>query len=95
MGSMATCASCSADLEPSYKFCIKCGTPVLREWHTVIGSDAASGDPAETIIRIRKPPPTPEEQVSRGALTLFAWSLGGLLALIAVAAVVVFAASRV
>jgi len=91
---MAICRSCSADLEPQFKFCVTCGTPVLREWHTVIGSDAAAGDPAATIIRVRKPPPTREEEASRGALTLFAWSLGGLLAIIGVAAIVVLVASR-
>ncbi len=72
---MARCISCSAELQPAWKYCIHCGQRV-ETVPSAIRPDAAPE------------PQTPRGQVT--ALALFGWGLGALLAVIAVVAVVLF-----
>jgi len=70
---MARCISCSAELQPEWKFCIYCGQKV-EHVPSAIRPDAA--------------PQAPRRHIT--ALALFGWGLGGLLAVIAAVAVVLF-----
>jgi hypothetical protein len=76
---MARCASCSAELQPTWKFCIYCGTAVapaaIRP--EPVATDAAAGEPRAQLT----------------ALGLFAWGLGILLAAIGVVAAVLLSSS--
>jgi hypothetical protein len=50
---MANCANCGAKLEPSYKFCIACGTPVSAEAVTETqpaSDDAAPAAPEAPVV---------------------------------------------
>ena len=71
---MARCISCSAELQPAWKFCIYCGQQVHAE------------SSVPSAIRPDDSDEVPRRQVT--VLALFGWGLGGLLAVIAVVAVV-------
>ena len=75
---MARCISCSAELQPAYKFCIYCGQRVEPVGVAIV--------PA--AIRPDVTSEAPRRQVT--ALALFGWGLAGLLAVIAVVSVVLF-----
>ena len=87
---MATCTHCSAELAPAYKFCIMCGTPVVRSWSTIIEMDAAA--PAERVPAAIRPPLDVES--GPAPVTLFTWSLVGILTAIAIAAIVLALVTR-
>lgn len=70
---MARCSSCSAELQPEWKFCIYCGHRVAT------GIPAGSGTADATAE-------APRRQVT--ALGLFGWGLGALLLVIAAVAAV-------
>lgn len=71
---MARCISCSAELQPAWKFCIYCGQRVETVPAAIRPTDAAAEAPRRHVT----------------ALALFGWGLAGLLAVIAVVAVVLF-----
>jgi hypothetical protein len=76
---MARCASCSAELQPTWKFCIYCGTAV-----------APAAVRPESAARAAT---TDEPRSQLTALGLFGWGLGILLAAIGVVAAVVLGSS--
>jgi hypothetical protein len=76
---MARCASCSAELQPTWKFCIYCGTAV-----------APAAVRPEPVAREAT---TDEPRSQLTALGLFGWGLGILLAAIGVVAAVVLGSS--
>jgi RNA polymerase subunit RPABC4/transcription elongation factor Spt4 len=87
---MATCTHCSAELAPTYKFCIRCGTPVVRNWSTIIEVDATA--PAERVPGAIRPPVDVES--GPAPVTLFTWSLIGILTAIAIAGIVLALVTR-
>jgi hypothetical protein len=78
---MARCASCSAELQPNWKFCIHCGTAVapaaIRPAIITPAMDVATDEPRSQLT----------------ALGLFGWGLGILLAAIGVVAAVLLGTS--
>ena len=72
---MARCISCSAELQPAWKYCIHCGQRV---------ADVPGAIRPDTEADVA--PEAPRTHVT--ALALFGWGLGALLAVIAVVAVV-------
>lgn len=71
---MARCRSCSAELQPAWKYCIYCGERVASEIPAAIRPTDATAD-------------APARQVT--ALGLFGWGLGALLVVIGVVSAVV------
>ena len=70
---MARCTSCSAELQPAWKFCIYCGQRVASRIPGAIRpTDATAEAPARHVT----------------ALGLFGWGLGALLVVIGVASAV-------
>lgn len=73
---MSTCASCGAELAPSWKFCIKCGAPVAVS--TLVAEPVAEftlvAEPVETIaeehevIAEAEPEPETEAEVIPAAI---------------------------
>jgi len=73
---MARCSSCSAELQPAWKYCIYCGERVTSEIPAAIRpADGAAGAPARHVT----------------ALGLFAVGLGALLVVIGVVSVLLLA----
>jgi len=89
-GVMATCTHCSAELAPAYKFCVRCGTPVVRTWSTIIEVDATA--PAERLPAAIRPPLDVES--GPAPVAVFTWSLVGILTVIAIAAIVLALVTR-
>ena len=75
---MARCISCSAELQPTWKFCIYCGQRV----------EPVSVAKIPSAMRPDVTVEAPRRQVT--ALSLFGFGLAGLLAVIAVVSVVLF-----
>jgi len=70
---MARCRSCSAELQPAWKYCIYCGERVASGIPAAIRpADVAADAPARHVT----------------ALGLFGWGLGALLVAIAVVSAV-------
>jgi hypothetical protein len=70
---MSRCTSCSAELQPNWKFCIHCGTAVLA---------------AIPVVAPAVGPPVVEPHARLTPLGLFGWGLGVLLAVIGIVAAV-------
>lgn len=94
---MGTCANCGKTLEPGWKFCIHCGTPLAKSTEptaigTGPGTGTGTGGPAQPVPSAIRPgddddlPPAKKRDV---ALILgVALGVGGLVLIIVVAVAV-------
>lgn len=81
---MPTCATCSAELRPQWKFCIHCGTPVPEP---VDEPDAVAAPQAvaqiEAIPSAIRPSAQPQPRINRLAIaSLIVGVFGGVLGIV-------------
>lgn len=81
---MAVCSSCSAQLQPSWKFCIQCGVPVPL-------SAATAGVPGA----IRPPAPVVSGPPPASPVVVFAVILSGLVGVVGIIAAIAITAANV
>lgn len=69
---MPACVSCSTELDPLWKFCVTCGTPVTS-------SEARPSEPIPGAIRPEQPAtPPPSRGIPRAALLVIVLAVVGV-----------------